>query len=72
MKLRTSRLKNFFQYAFGIWLLAPIVLSREVLNYPTFILKGAIFSIILSIVFYVLDILTNKFIKQLKSKKGLS
>lgn len=63
------RWKQFFLYAMGIWLVAPVLLHLPMKDYTVFLVKGIGFSIVLACMFYGLDLLANRLIRRLKGNK---
>lgn len=58
-----TRLKELFNYALWLWLLAPLVFTVSVSDYKLFLLKGVGFAAVLALIFYALDVLVNKMLK---------
>ncbi|MEZ5017664.1 MAG: hypothetical protein R2800_11470 [Flavipsychrobacter sp.] len=61
-----SRLKELFNYALWLWLLAPLVFTVSVSDYKLFLIKGVGFAAVSALVFYGLDILVNKTLRHSK------
>lgn len=61
-----KRFKSLYTYSMCLWLAAPFIFDISTVMYKRFTLKGVLFALVLSSLFYVLDTLTNRIIAELK------
>lgn len=62
--MNLSKLKSNFNYIIWPWILAPMFLDIDTGNYSVYIVKGVVVSAIIAVLFYGLDVLTNKLLKR--------